>query len=98
MAVSKDKVILFAQATHNKARHQWPVAVFNEQPAARSYATFLRLAYRADDGAAIALLDPSAHKDDEGKYLADTKWSMVTVPYAPQPSFEEDGAAEMATA
>jgi hypothetical protein len=97
VAVSKDKVILFASATHNKARHLWPVAVFNEAPAAKSYATFLRLAYRADDGAAIALLDPTAHKDDAGQYLKDTKWSLVTVPYAPQPSFEEDGATEDAT-
>jgi hypothetical protein len=56
------------------------------------------LAYRSGDDAAIALLDPAAHKDDSGKYLTDAKWSLVTVPYAPQPSFEEDDAAPAAEA
>lgn len=94
MAASKDKTILFGNATHNKARHLWPIAVFNDDAAAKSYATFLRLAYRAGDDGAVKLLDPTAHRDDEGKVLADTKWSVVTVPYAPQPAFEEDDAVE----
>lgn len=93
MAASKDKTILFANATHNKARHLWPVAVFNEPASAKSYATFLRLAYRSGDVGAIAALDPAAHKDDEGVPLKDVKWSMVTVPYAPMPTFDEDDAA-----
>jgi hypothetical protein len=96
MPASKNKTILFGNATHNKARHLWPVAVFNDDAAAKSYATFLRLAYRADDDAAIKILDPAAHRDDEGKALTDTKWSVVTVPYAPQPAFEEDDATEPA--
>jgi hypothetical protein len=93
MAASKDKVILFARATHNKAVHLWPVAVFNDAVSAKSYATFLRLAYRSSDLEAIAALDPSFRKDDTDAPLKDTKWSMVTAPYAPQPSFGEDDAA-----
>lgn len=92
MAISTEKTVLFGTATHNKAKHLWPVAVFNKTPEAKSYAGFLRLAYKSGDQNMIALLDPAAHKDDEGNALADTKWSVVTVPYAPAPAFEADDA------
>lgn len=95
MAASKDKAILFGVATHNKARYLWPIAVFNEPTQAKSYATFLRLAYRAGDDEAIKLLDASAARDDTGAVLKDTKWSVTVVPYAPTPAIEDDDAPAM---
>jgi hypothetical protein len=86
------KVILFGKATHDKKVHQWPVAIFAGIPDARAYATFLRLAYRAKDDESIAALDKSHAQDATGKPLYDTKWAMVTVPYAPAPAFADDDA------
>src|SRR5215472_1729017 len=91
MPVSTEKSILFARAMDGKAVHQWPVAVFNQPEQAKSYASLLRIAYRAGDHDAVALLDPAHHKNEAGAPLAEIKWSIVKVPYAPQPVFAEDG-------
>jgi hypothetical protein len=93
MAASKSKVILFGNAKHDRKTLQWPIAVFNDAKQAKSYATFLRLAYRAADWDAVKTLDPSAHLTEEGTPLKDTKWSLVEVPYAPSPDLEDDDAA-----
>lgn len=89
MPVSTKKVILFASAVDGKARHQWPVAVFNDTKGAKSYATFVKLAHNTGDHAAIALLDPAHRKDSEGAPLKVEKFSLVEVPYAPQPALAE---------
>lgn len=93
MAASKSKVILFGTAKQAKVTHRWPVAVFNDAKQAKSYATFLRLAYRAADWPAVKTLDPSAVMTEEGTPIKDTKWSLVEVPYAPSPDLEDDDAA-----
>lgn len=87
------KVVLFGRATHDKKLHQWPIAVFAKTDDARAYATFLRLAYRAKDDAAITALDPNFAKGADDKPLYDTKWSMVTIPYAPLPEMDTDSDA-----
>lgn len=87
------KVILFGRATHERKVHNWPIAVFAKTDDARGYATFLRLAYRAKDDGAITALDPNHAKDGNDKPLYDTKWSMVTVPYAPLPEMDTDDDA-----
>lgn len=87
------KTILFGKATHDRKIHQWPVAVFARPDDAKGYAAFLRLAYRAKDDEAIKGLDPKCATDAEGKPLYDTKWSMVTVPYAPLPEMDSDDSA-----
>jgi hypothetical protein len=92
MARSAAKAILFATAKHDRKVYTWPVAVFNDAKQAKSYATFLRLAYRAKDFDAIKVLDPAAKLTDEGIPVADVKWSLVEAPYAPSPDLEDDDA------
>ena len=94
MPVKTKAAVLFARATHDKVSHLWPVAVFSDSADAKSYATLLRIAYRAGDAEAIALLDPSHRKDGDSKPLLDVKWSVATVPYAPKPVFSEDAATD----
>lgn len=89
MPVSTKKVILFASAVDGKVRHLWPVAVFNDAKGAKSYAGFVKLAHATGDETAIAALDPSYRKDPEGKPLKVEKFSIVEVPYAPQPIVAE---------
>jgi hypothetical protein len=98
MARSTTKTILFARATHGKVVRQWPVAVFNDTAAAKSYATFLKLAYKSQDDETIAVLDPSAFRQEDGTPVYDTKWSVTEVPYSPAPDFTEDETAEPAAA
>lgn len=98
MPVSTKKVILFARAVDGKVTHQWPVAVFNNTAGAKSYASMLRIAYKSESPEAIAVLDPSHKKDSDGKALAEIKWSMLEVPYAPQPTFGDDETEGEATA
>lgn len=95
MAKALNKAVLFGNATHNKARHQWPIAVFGKSDEARQYVTFLRLAYRAGDAEAIAALDKSALKTDTGEYVKDVKYSITTVPYAPTPDLESEDSASV---
>jgi len=100
MPVSTRKHILFASATDGKVRHLWPVAVFNDRNGAKSYAGFVQLAHRTGDAEAIKALDPSAKMDADSKPLKVEKFSIVEVPYAPQPvvaAFEDDEPAETPT-
>ena len=93
MPVSTRKHILFASALDGKVRHLWPVAVFNERNQAKSYAGFVQLAYSTGDKDAIMALDPQAKLDAESNPLKVEKFSIVEVPYAPQPvlaAFEDD--------
>lgn len=85
MAASKDKAILFARATLDKAHHLWPVAVFNDVASARNYAAFLKMAYGIGDQEVIKTLDPAAVRDTEGIAVPGTRWSVKIVPYAPAP-------------
>lgn len=98
MAASKDKAILFARATLDRAHHLWPVAVFNDTALARQYAGILKMAYAIGDQAVIKSLDPSALCDAQGVAVPGTKWSVKVVPYAPTPAataedVPEEGAA-----
>lgn len=90
MAKSASKTILFGTATHDKKTKQWPIAVFNDARSAKSYVTFLRLAYRATDSDAVKVLDPHAFRTEAGGLVAGTKWSIAEVPYAPEPDLESD--------
>ena len=62
MAASKDKTVLFARATEGKAIHQWPVAVFNTEQNARSYAAFLKLAQTSGNPELQLALDPQLRR------------------------------------
>lgn len=93
MAASKNKTILFGTATDGKTRHLWPIAVFNDVSGAKTFATYLKLAYKSGDDAMIKTLDPEAKRNSEGVALPDTKWSIKTVPYAPAPDVTEDDSA-----
>jgi hypothetical protein len=90
MPVSTKKSILFARAADGKAVHQWPVAVFNEPAQAKSYAGMVKMAHSAGSDEMVKALDPAHKLDADGKPLTGVKWSIVTVPYAPTPSFEDD--------
>lgn len=96
MAKSTSKTILFATARHDKKVYQHPVAVFNNADDAKRFATYLRLAHRASDKDAAVALDPKTHLTPEGDLIADTKWSIAEVAYAPEPNLgdEEDAATE----
>jgi hypothetical protein len=93
MAASKDKAILFARAKTGRDVHQWPVAVFNDEPKARMYASMLKLAYRSGDDAIIKAMDPGAVRGEDGNPVADTAWSVVTVAYEPKPELDDTPAA-----
>lgn len=90
MPVSTQKSILFSRATEGKAVHLWPVAVFNQPSQAKTYASMLKVAYKSGNHEAVAALDPNHRKGEDGTPLSDIKWSVVTVPYSPEPSFGED--------
>lgn len=90
MPVSTNKSILFARAVDGKVTHQWPVAVFNEPSQAKSYAGMIRMAHTANSPEMVKALDPQHKLDADGKPLEGVKWSIVTVPYAPTPKFEDD--------
>jgi len=96
MAKSLDKTILFGTCKYDRKVYQWPVATFNTPVAAKSYAVFLRLAYRANDESAIKALDPSAHRGEDDAAVKDTKWSLATVPYEPTPDLPDDDMLEPA--
>ena len=89
MAASKDKAILFARATHGKDHHLWPVAVFNDVPAARIYAGFLKMAYAIGDQEVIKALDPAAVRDESGLAIPATRWSVKVVAYAPSTAMSD---------
>lgn len=95
MAKATSKTILFGTATHNKVRRQWPIAVFANAGEARSYVTFLKLAYRSNDLGAIKALDPQHYAAEDGTPVKDTKWSVTTVPYAPLPELDESDSADV---
>lgn len=84
------KTILFGKVTHDRKIMQWPVAAFANTDDARAYAAFLRLAYRASDETSILALDPKRPQDDGGVSIKGVKWSLLTVPYAPQPAMDSD--------
>lgn len=101
MPVSMKKTILFARAAEGKVTHLWPVAVFNERKTAASYASFLKMAHSTGSAEAIKLLDPAAKLGEDGTPLPVEKFSLVEVPYAPQPAlaeFDEPSTPEPATA
>jgi hypothetical protein len=93
MAKAILKTILFVNSRHDKKLFTHPVAVFPGPDAAKSYATFLRLAHRAGDKEAALALDPATHLTAEGDLIPDTKWSLATVRYAPEPELAEDDTA-----
>lgn len=89
----RSRTILFGKLTQGKAVRQWPVAVFNNEAAAKQYAMILRFAYRAGDQEGIRSLDENAARDEAGKAFPETKWSVVTVPYGPTSSLGDDDDA-----
>lgn len=94
MAKSTSKTILFATTRFDKKVFNHPVAVFNTPSDAKTYATYLKLAYRAQDFDAIKALDPKAHVDSEGVPVPDAKLSLMEVPYAPVPLLDDDDTVE----
>lgn len=90
MAKSLTKVVLFATSRHDKKVYQHPVASFNSEATAKSYAMILRLAHRSGDVVMAKELDPRVQLTGDGELIADTKWSMVTLPYEPEPSVDDD--------
>lgn len=99
MAAALSKAILFSTARHDRKVFTHPVAVFGNDKDAKAYATFMRLAHRSSDADALIALDPKVTVDGDGKPVADIKWSIVTVPYAPSPDFgdEDDTATDSAS-
>jgi hypothetical protein len=94
MAVATSKALLIAVSRHDRKVYTHPVAIFGKDAEAKSYATFLRLAHRANDKEAFLALDPKSDLTAEGELIKDTKWSILVLPYAPTPNFgEEDDAA-----
>lgn len=94
MARSTAKVILFSRVTVDKKVHQWPVAVFNNHPDARTYATLVKMAHAAGNVELAKSLDPKTVVTDDGKLADGLKFSIVEVPYAPQPDFSKDDTIE----
>ena len=90
MAKSTAKTILFATVKHAGKTHQLPVAVFNDSDKTRAYATFVKLATRAKDAAALVALIPAIPKGEDGVPAYDVKLSMVQVPYEPSPELDSD--------
>lgn len=93
MPAATSKCILFATSRHDRKVMQHPVAVFANVKEAKTYATYLRLAYRAGDVDAVKALDPEVHLTSEGALIPDTKWAAKDVRYGPMPAFPEDDAA-----
>ena len=89
MAASTEKTILFARCKTGRDVHLWPVAVFNDRPAAAMFASMLRLAYKSGDDNIIKAMDPSAVRQEDGTVVEDTTWSAKTVPYAPKPELPD---------
>lgn len=98
MAASKDKAVLFGRVTHNRTVHQWPIAVFNDAPEARMFASMLKLAYTAADDRIVKALSPSSPRDEAGALITDPKFSVVVVPYAPRPELDDEPVSTGPTA
>lgn len=90
MATATSKAILFVTAKVDRKVHTHPVAVFANGVDAKTYATFLRLAHRSGDVEALKKLDEQVTLTEDGAIVPDTKWSIVTVPYAPSPEWDDD--------
>jgi hypothetical protein len=80
---STAKSILFCRAVIGKASYQWPVAVFNTDVIAKTYAAYLRMAYTAGNVAEVKRLDPRAKTGEDGTLVPEVKYSIVTLPYEP---------------
>lgn len=87
------KTILFATVTHERKVYTWPIAAFPTGDAAKTYASFLRLLYRAGDEPSILACDPARLADADGAAVKNVKWSLKTVPYSPEAFIEDDVAA-----
>lgn len=90
MARSTSKVILFSRVTSGKAVHQWPVAVFNTHPDARTYATFIKMAHQGGNVEMAKRLDPKTQVTDDGKLMDGLRFSIVEAPYSPAPDLGDD--------
>lgn len=90
MAKSTAKTILFATVKHAGKTHQLPVAVFNDGDKTHTYATFIKLATRAKDAAALKALIPTIPCAEDGTPSYDIKLSMAQVPYEPSPGLDSD--------
>lgn len=90
MARSTSKTILYATTRHDRKVFSHPVAVFNNDTDAKHYATYIKLALRAQDADAVKALDPKVHTSEDGSLVGETKFSVVTVPYAPSPDLGDD--------
>lgn len=99
MAAATSKVILFSQVKVGNKTMQHPVAIFANESDAKAFATFMRLAHRANDIEAFKALDPKADLTESGELHKAQTWSMLKVRYAPSPDFgdEEDAATEDAS-
>jgi hypothetical protein len=93
---STQKAVLFAQVTHDRKTHRWPVAVFNTAKDAKQYAVFMYMAHQSGDAVLAAQLDPKTVLADDGAIVKGTKWNVVEVPYAPVPDvgIEDEVASE----
>ena len=98
MAASKDKAVLFGRVTHNRTVHQWPIAVFNDGPGARMFASMLKLAYTAGDDRIVKALSPDSPRDDAGVLIPNPTFSVAVVPYAPRPELEDEPVPAQAAA
>lgn len=94
MARSTSKVILFSRVTVDKKVHQWPVAVFNDHPSARTHATLIKMAHASGNAELAKRLDGKTVVTEDGKLADGLKFSIVEVPYAPQPDFGQDDSIE----
>lgn len=94
MAKSTAKVILFSRVTVDRKTLQWPTAVFNDHQAARTYATFLKMAHAAGNKELAVKLDPKTHADAEGNLVPGLKFSIVEAPYSPSPDLGDDDSIE----
>lgn len=82
---ARAKVILFSRVTVNKQVHQWPVAVFGNTVAAKTYAAYIKMAHASGDVATATKLDPKTRLNEDGSIIIGVKFSMVSAPYDPTP-------------
>ena len=83
------KTILYTRVVMNKIAHQHPVAVFGDEPTAKTYAMLINTAHKTGNREMALQLDPKTVLTESGDLVPGIKFSLVTVPYSP--SFADAG-------
>jgi len=78
-----NKTVLFSRVTVNKSVHQWPIAVFPNPVAAKTYAAYIKMAHSAGDIETAKRLDPKTRLDESGALIPGIKFSVTELTYDP---------------